>query len=59
MLLASQFVMGYLPLVTIPQNWFIDARGKLQWLQVGFGNEPDWQAMMLAKLEEVTKSAAP
>lgn len=55
-LLASETVNAVLDGVAIPQNWFVDAKGKLQWLQVGYGSEPNWQDMMTAKLEEVAKA---
>ena len=54
-LLAREVVDAVLPVIAIPQNWFVNARGKLEWLQVGYGSEPTWQKSMLAKLEEVRK----
>ncbi|HEU0139975.1 MAG TPA: TlpA disulfide reductase family protein [Bryobacteraceae bacterium] len=54
-LLAREVVDAVLPVIAIPQNWFVNAKGKLEWLQVGYGSEPTWQESMLAKLEEVRK----
>ena len=55
-LLARETVDAVLEGVGIPQNWFVNSKGKLEWLQVGFGNEPNWREMMLAKLDEMAKS---
>jgi len=55
-LLARELVDQVLPATAIPQNWFVDAKGRLQWLQLGYGGDPKWQEMMLAKLDEVLKS---
>ena len=52
---AREIVDAVLPMVAIPQNWFVDSKGKLQWMQVGFGGEPKWQESMVAKLDEVLK----
>ncbi len=52
---AREVVDAVLPVVGITQNWFVDAKGKLQWMQVGFGSEPKWQESMVAKLDEVLK----
>ncbi len=57
-LLAHDFVQNHLPSFAIPQNWFLDAAGRHLRTQVGFGNDADWQAMMLAKLDEVLGKAA-
>lgn len=57
-LLAHDFVQDHLPLIVIPQNWFLDAAGRHLWTQVGYGHEAGWQAMMLAKLDEVLGKAA-
>jgi thiol-disulfide isomerase/thioredoxin len=54
-LLARDVVDAVVPVVAIPQNWFVSAKGKLEWMQVGFGNEPNWEETMLAKLDEVRK----
>lgn len=54
-LLARELVDQVLPVIAIPQNWFVDPKGKLQWLQLGYGGDPKWQDMMLAKLDEVLK----
>jgi len=54
-LLARELVDQVVPVIAIPQNWFVDTKGKLQWLQEGYGGDPQWQAMMLAKLDEVLK----
>jgi thiol-disulfide isomerase/thioredoxin len=55
-LLAQEFVQGYLPLVSIPQNWFLDPAGKLQWIQCGYGGDPNWSQTITAKVEEVLKT---
>jgi thiol-disulfide isomerase/thioredoxin len=40
---------------TIPQNWFVNSQGKLEWVQIGFDSDPKWQETTLAKLQEVVK----
>lgn len=52
---AQEVVDAVLPAVAIPQNWFVDAKGNLQWMQVGFDGDPKWQEMITAKLNEVLK----
>ncbi len=37
---------------SIPRNWIIDAKGKWQWQQIGFGSEDKWEDEMLAKIKE-------
>jgi thiol-disulfide isomerase/thioredoxin len=56
-LAAYDFVRTYYPdSFSIPQNWLIDPAGKLEWIQTGYGSEPNWQETMLAKLQELLKS---
>jgi thiol-disulfide isomerase/thioredoxin len=52
---AREVVDQVLPLIAIPQNWFVDTKGKLQWMQSGYGGDPKWQDMILARLDEVLK----
>jgi len=40
----------------IPQNWLVNAQGKLEWQQIGFGRVLDWQQGIIAKLGEVAAS---
>ena len=54
-LLARELVDQVVPVIAIPQNWFVDTKGQLQWLQEGYGGDPHWQDMILAKLDEVLK----
>jgi thiol-disulfide isomerase/thioredoxin len=54
-LLAKEVVDQVLSAIAIPQNWFVDAKGKLQWMQIGYGNDPKWQDGMLGKLDEMSK----
>jgi thiol-disulfide isomerase/thioredoxin len=37
---------------SIPRNWIVDAKGKWQWQQIGFGGDDKWEDNMLAKLKE-------
>jgi hypothetical protein len=41
------------PSIRIPQNWFVDTKGKLQWQKIGFDPNPNWRAMIIARLEEM------
>ncbi len=55
-LLASDFADAYLSVVFLPQIWFLDAEGRLQWIHEGFESDPHWQETMLARLQELLKS---
>jgi thiol-disulfide isomerase/thioredoxin len=39
--------------ITIPQNWLVTPAAKLESLQIGYGGEPQWQSMMIEKLEKM------
>ena len=52
---ALDVVQAVVPGLSIPRNWLVDSKGKLEWEQIGYGGEADWQAGMLAKLEEVIR----
>jgi thiol-disulfide isomerase/thioredoxin len=52
---AKDVVDAVVPQLAIPRNWLVDAKGKLQWEQIGFGNDQAWQATMVAKLDELAK----
>jgi thiol-disulfide isomerase/thioredoxin len=39
----------------IPQNWFVTPAGKLETIQSGYGGDPDWQTIVLGKLQELMK----
>ncbi|MBI4892029.1 MAG: TlpA family protein disulfide reductase [Acidobacteria bacterium] len=52
-LLAGDYVQELLPLITIPQNWIVDAKSQWRWQQIGFGNADGWEEMMTAKLASV------
>lgn len=54
-ILARETVEQMLPGIRIPQNWFVDPSGKLQWQKIGFDPEPNWRATILAKLEEMVQ----
>ena len=41
--------------VAIPQNWFVAPSAKLQFLQLGYGADPQWSTTMAAKLQELLK----
>ncbi len=53
---ANDMVDAYLSVVFIPQTWFLDSAGKLQWIHEGYGDDPHWQEMMMSKLDEVLKA---
>ena len=54
--LANDMVDAYLSVVFIPQTWFLDSKGTLQWIHEGYGGDPQWQQMMTNKLDEVLKA---
>ena len=37
---------------SIPRNWIVDAKGKWEWQQIGFGSDEKWEDDMLAKMKE-------
>lgn len=51
-LLAKNYVDDLLPLISIPRNWIVDATGKWQWEQIGFGPDEKWEDTVLEKLEK-------
>ncbi len=53
---ANHFVDDYLSVVFIPQTWFLDSKGELQWIHEGYDPDSPWQQMMTQKLDEVLKS---
>jgi thiol-disulfide isomerase/thioredoxin len=53
---AKDVVDAVVPQLAIPRNWLVDAKGKLQWEQIGYGNDGKWEQMMRSKLEELAKS---
>ena len=53
--LAREVVNAVVQSIAIPQNWLVDTKGKLRWIQIGFGNDPSWQESMMTKLGEITK----
>lgn len=55
-LLANGFVDDYLSVVFIPQTWFVDSKGALQWIHEGYDPDSPWQQTMMQKLDEVLKS---
>ncbi len=55
-LLGRDLVDAVVPALAIPRNWFITPAGKLEWEQVGYGPNSQWQDMILAKLEELLKA---
>jgi len=54
---AKDVVDAVVPALAIPRNWLVNAKGRLEWEQIGYGPDLKWQDQMLAKLEEVIKSA--
>jgi hypothetical protein len=34
------------PSIGLPRNWRVDAKGKLQWEQFGYGPNQRWEAMI-------------
>lgn len=50
-LLAKSYIDDLIPSLTIPQNWIVDAKGKWQWEQIGFGAAAKWEAEITSKLE--------
>jgi tetratricopeptide (TPR) repeat protein len=55
--LANDFVDAYLPEVFIPQTWFLDGHGSLQWMRQGFATDENWQQTMMTMLEKVLKGS--
>jgi thiol-disulfide isomerase/thioredoxin len=53
---AREVVDAVVPVLAIPRNWLVTAKGKLEWEQIGFGPNTDWEAGMLAKLDEVIRA---
>ena len=51
-LLAKDYVEELLPVVSIPRNWIVDARGKWRAEQIGFGHDENWESSMLQRLEQ-------
>ena len=47
---------SYLSVVFIPQTWFLDTKGTLQWIHEGYGGDAQWQQMMTTKLDEVLRA---
>jgi thiol-disulfide isomerase/thioredoxin len=56
-LLGRDVVEEVVPSLAIPRNWFITRAGKLEWEQIGFGPDPKWPDIIIAKLEEILKAA--
>jgi len=38
----------------IPQNWLISPAGKLETVELGYGTEPNWQNLIVSKLQTMT-----
>jgi thiol-disulfide isomerase/thioredoxin len=57
-LLAKNYVDELLPVLSIPRNWIVDANGKWRLEQIGFGNDADWEKLMMDKLESAKPSSA-
>jgi hypothetical protein len=51
--LANPLADAYFPVVFVPQTWFVDSSGKLQWIREGYGGNSKWQEIMMTKLDEV------
>lgn len=51
-LLAKDYVVDVIQSFSIPRNWIIDARGKWQWEQTGFGSPETWQSAIIKKLNQ-------
>jgi thiol-disulfide isomerase/thioredoxin len=56
-LFGRDVVDQVVPSLAIPRNWFITPAGKLEWEQIGFGPDPKWPDSIVAKLEELLKTA--
>jgi thiol-disulfide isomerase/thioredoxin len=41
--------------IAIPQNWFLGPNAKIEWTQMGYLPDPNWQSMMAGKLDELLK----
>jgi tetratricopeptide (TPR) repeat protein/mono/diheme cytochrome c family protein len=54
--LANDLVDAYLSVVFLPQTWFLDSKGTLQWIHEGYDGNANWQQMMTAKLNEVLQA---
>jgi thiol-disulfide isomerase/thioredoxin len=53
---AFSYVTKLLDGFAIPQIWIVDPKGNWRWTQLGFGGEPDWLGVMIAKMESVKKT---
>jgi hypothetical protein len=51
--LAKSFVDDLIPMLSIPRNWLVNAKGQWQWEQIGFGADPQWEQSMIDKLEKM------
>ena len=56
-ILAKDVVDSVEPAIGLPRNWLVDAKGKLQWEQFGYGPNQRWEAMITTKIEEVREGA--
>jgi thiol-disulfide isomerase/thioredoxin len=52
---AFSYVTKLLDGFAIPQIWILDPKGAWRWTQIGFGGEPDWEGVMIQKMESVKK----
>ena len=52
---AYSLVVNLLDGFAIPQNWIVDPHGVWRWTQIGYGGEPDWQKLMIDRLDSVRK----
>jgi thiol-disulfide isomerase/thioredoxin len=53
---AADLVNSVMASLAIPQNWLVSPEGKLEWEQIGYStDDKEWQATILAKIEELLK----
>jgi thiol-disulfide isomerase/thioredoxin len=58
-LLAKNYVEELLPMISIPRNWIVDAKGVWRAEQIGFGHDPEWEKSMLERLEKTKPASQP
>lgn len=51
-LLAGDHVAELLVSSGIPRNWIVDGEGKLEWEQIGFAEDENWDKIILEKLSK-------
>ena len=50
-LFGKSYIDDLMPVLSIPRNWIVDANGKWEWEQVGFGTDENWEQSVLDKID--------